>query len=242
MAAAMVRIGTSGWHYPHWRGVFYPATISPSEYLRYYSRYFDSVEINNSFYRLPAPSTLMLWKETVPRDFLFAVKAGRYITHRKKLKDPAQTTARFLRTIRALGETLGPVLFQLPPRWRADPERLDAFLAALPKDLRYAFELRDPSWFVPEVEEVLRRHGAAFCIYEFDWRLSPLTVAADFVYVRLHGPGGAYRGRYGRRGLRPWAERIRRWRAEGLAVYIYFDNDQAGYAVQDAQTLREMIA
>lgn len=242
MPQGAVRIGTSGWHYPHWRGIFYPPAVPPQEYLRYYSRHFDSVEINNSFYQLPAPSTLALWRESVPADFLFAIKASSYITHRKKLKDPQRSTARFFEAIRSLGEKLGPVLFQLPPRWRADPLRLEAFLAALPRGLRYAFELRDPSWFEPRVEAALRRYGAAFCIYEFDWRLSPLTVTAEFVYVRLHGPGGAYSGRYGRRGLRPWAERIRRWRAEGLDVYVYFDNDEAGYAAQDALALREMLS
>lgn len=242
MRDARVRIGTSGWHYPHWRGVFYRPEMPSSEYLRHYCQQFDSVEINNSFYQLPAPSTLQSWRDTVPAGFVFAVKASSYITHRKKLKDPEETTGRFFAAIRTLGEKLGPVLFQLPPRWRADAARLEAFLAALPRGVRYAFELRDPSWFEPRVEDVLRRYGAAFCIYEFDWRLSPITVTADFVYVRLHGPEGAYSGRYGRRRLNPWAERIRRWRADQLDVYVYFDNDEAGYAVQDALELRQMLA
>jgi uncharacterized protein YecE (DUF72 family) len=228
MPAPTLRIGTSGWHYAHWRGVFYPDEIPAGEYLAYYVRYFDTVEINNSFYQLPVASTLITWKNTVPPGFLFAVKASSYITHRKKLKEPAATTARFFERIAALGEKLGPVLFQLPPRWRVNAARLDEFLTALPPGFRYAFELRDPSWFHPQVEAVLRRHNAAFCIYEFDWRLSPLLVTADFVYLRLHGPQGAYRGRYGRRGLRPWAERIRAWRAEGLSIYVYFDNDEGG--------------
>ena len=242
MPAPTLRIGTSGWHYAHWRGVFYPGELPPSEYLAYYACYFDTVEINNSFYQLPARSSLTGWKDRVPAGFIFAVKASSYITHRKKLKDPHTTTSRFFERIGVLAEKLGPVLFQLPPRWRVNAARLEEFLPALPRGLRYAFELRDPSWFDPRIETILRRHNAAFCIYEFDWRLSPLLVTADFVYVRLHGPEGAYCGRYGRRRLKPWADRIRDWLAEGLSVYVYFDNDEAGYAVQDALTLRELTA
>lgn len=237
----MVHIGTSGWHYPHWRGVFYPPTLAPTHYLGYYARHFGTVEINNSFYQLPGEAAFRQWREAVPGGFVFAVKASSYITHRKKLRDPARTTPAFLARVRLLGNKLGPVLFQLPPRWRADPERLASFLSALPADLACAFELRDPSWFNPRVEEILRSHRAAFCIYEFDWRLSPLSVTADFVYIRLHGPEGAYRGRYGRRRLRPWAERITGWRQQDLTVYCYFDNDEAGYAVRDALELKDLL-
>ncbi|MCS7314717.1 MAG: DUF72 domain-containing protein [Bryobacterales bacterium] len=210
-------------------------------FLQHYCRSFDTVEINNSFYQLPSSATLSAWRETVPANFVFAVKANRYITHRKKLKDPAETTRPFLGLLGMLRTKLGPVLFQLPPRWRADPGRLDDFLSALPGGLRYAFELRDPSWFGTQVNAVLQRYGAAFCIYELDRRVSPLWVTADFVYLRLHGPEGAYGGRYGPGGLRPWAERIRGWLCEGLDLYVYFDNDEAGYAVQDALTLREIL-
>lgn len=242
MVTAGVHIGTSGWHYPHWRAVFYPPELPASEYLAYYAKYFLTVEINNSFYQLPSEAALKQWSATVPAGFVFAVKASSYITHRKKLRDPAVTTARFFERIRLLREKLGPILFQLPPRWKADPGRLEAFLAALPGGLRYAFELRDPSWFDLRVEAVLREYRAAFCIYEFDWRLSPIVVTADFVYIRLHGPEGAYRGRYGRRRLAAWARRIAGWRDDGLAVYCYFDNDEAGYAAQDALELAEMLA
>lgn len=239
--AGAVTIGTSGWSYPHWRGVFYPEDLPPEQCLRYYAGRFRSVEINNTFYQLPPAATMASWRDAVPQGFVFAVKASNYITHRKKLQDADAAVTVFLERVALLGDKLGPILFQLPPRFHSHPERLEHFLSRLPADRRYAFELRDPSWFEPRVESVLRRYGAAAVIYEFDWRLSPMLVTAPFVYVRLHGPEGAYRGRYGRRGLLPWARRIRRWQAEGLDVYCYFDNDQAGYATMDALELLRLV-
>jgi uncharacterized protein YecE (DUF72 family) len=233
-------IGTSGWHYPHWRGVFYPARLPAEQWLAHYALHFDTVEINRSFYRLPGAEAVAAWRGAVPAGFRFAVKASRYITHMKKLKDPRDSLAAFRRVARGLGRRLGPVLFQLPPNWRVDPGRLAGFLAALPRSWRCAFELRDPSWHCPEVYALLRRHPAAFCIYDLGGFTAPPEMTADFAYLRLHGAGEPYAGRYGTRRLRDWAAAIRGWGRAG-DVYVYFDNDEAGYAVADALELRRLL-
>lgn len=238
--SAAAHIGTSGWHYPHWVGPFYPQGMRPDRYLGFYAERFRTVEINASFYRLPARANFAAWRAGAGAGFVFALKASRYTTHLKKLKDPQASLARLFDAAAGLEDALGPVLFQLPPRWRVNLARLESFLAALPAGVRAAFEFRDPSWFSDAVYDALAAHGAAFCIYDLAGRTSPLAVTAGFVYVRLHGPGGAYRGRYGRRGLAPWAERIGEWRERG-EVFCYFDNDEAGHAPRDAATLIELI-
>jgi len=240
-SACEVRIGTSGWHYTHWLGPFYPADLPTKDMLAWYVERFDTVEINNSFYRLPTEQTFTAWRRATPKTFLFAVKGSRYITHRKKLKDPEPALARFIPPVERLGAKLGPILFQLPPRWACNVERLKAFLEALPPSHRYTFEFRDPSWHDPAVYRVLRRHNAAFCLYELDGFESPCEVTADFAYVRLHGPGRKYQGDYSSEKLREWAGRIAQWRDELEAVYLYFDNDQAGYAAKNAAELKSMV-
>ena len=240
MRPGKIHVGTSGWHYAHWVGPFYPPETRPAAFLEHYARHFGSVEINATFYRLPKPATLVAWRDCTPPGFLFACKASRFITHMMKLKEPART-ALFFDTIAALGDKLGPVLFQLPPRWRLDIERLCAFLDALPAGLRYAFEFREESWFAPAVYRLLERHGAALCAYDLDRRRSPVRVTAPFVYVRLHGPDGPYRGRYSGQALSGWARRLLGWRERGLDSYCYFDNDEAGHAAQDALRLAAMV-
>lgn len=236
-----VRIGTSGWHYRHWRGPFYPADLSPARMLSYYVRHFDTVEINTSFYHLPPPQCFTTWRDSTPPGFCFAVKASRYLTHRKKLHDAQDALDNLLPRVELLGEKMGPVLFQFPPHWRCNPERLEAFLALLPGGHRYAFEFRDPSWHVAPVYELLRQHNAVFCIFELAGMHSPLELTADFAYVRLHGPGDAYQGSYDRDALSAWAERIEPWRADLRAVYVYFDNAQAGYAAHNALELKRLL-
>jgi uncharacterized protein YecE (DUF72 family) len=236
-----IHIGTSGWHYEHWRGPFYPEDLPKKRFLEYYRQYFRTVEINNSFYRLPRKETLISWRDTAQQGFIFAVKGSRFITHMKKLKDPESSLSRFMEVVGVLGEKMGPILFQLPPRWRFNRERFHAFLEALPQDCRYAFEFRDPSWFVPEAYEELHRQGAAFCIYELAGRHSPREVTADFIYIRLHGPEGAYQGQYDTRVLAGWAGAFSTWTSQGKEVFCYFDNDEAGYAPQDALRLHEMV-
>ena len=236
-----VRIGTSGWHYKHWVGPFYPPKWPASKMLAYYFERFDTVEINNSFYRLPPESAVTGWREATPPGFCFAVKGSRFLTHMKKLKDPAQGLERFFSRADLLGEKLGPVLFQLPPRWEVNLERLEAFLRALPPYHGYAFEFRNETWNVPVVYDLLRRYDAAYCAFDLAGFQSPVVVTANFTYVRLHGPGGKYQGSYSDEALRLWTERIAVWRRELRAVYVYFDNDQAGYAVENALRLREMV-
>lgn len=237
----MIHIGTSGWHYKHWRGLFYPAGMKQQDYLAYYLRYFRTVEINNSFYRLPSYETFANWRQRVPDGFVFAVKASRYITHMKKLKDPQQSFGNFIDQVAALKEKLGPILFQLPPRWHCDPERLRLFLEALPPGLRYTFEFRDHSWYQQAIYELLCRHQAAFCIYDLEQHQSPVVVTAPFVYVRLHGPEGRYNGSYSDQALADWAAAARSWQQEGRQVFIYFDNDIGGHAVVDAQRLQNLV-
>jgi uncharacterized protein YecE (DUF72 family) len=236
-----VHIGTSGWHYKHWIGTFYPRDMRPAQMLRWYAERFDTVEINNSFYRLPAATALESWCRETPPEFCFAVKASRYITHNRKLNDPESAKEKFISLVEQLGRRLGPILFQLPPSWKLNVDRLDQFLAALPRTHRYAFEFRNPTWNVAAVYEALRRHNAAYCIYELAGFQSPIEISADFTYVRLHGPGNKYRGDYSRQILRNWAKRIDAWRRKLKYVFLYFDNDQAGFAPKNALELKKMI-
>jgi uncharacterized protein YecE (DUF72 family) len=224
----------------HWVKNFYPADCRQGELLPFYSKHFDTVEINTSFYGLPERRTVDEWTGLVPDEFLFAVKASRYITHMKKLKDSAEAVHNFLDSLGGLGKQLGPILFQLPPRWKRNEQRLSAFLDILPAG-DYAFEFRNRSWFEPEVYELLSRHETAFCIYDLDGKLSPRKVTADFVYVRLHGPDGPYRGRYDVQTLSGWAGRCAGWARQGRNVFCYFDNDESGYAAQNALELTHMI-
>jgi uncharacterized protein YecE (DUF72 family) len=209
--------------------------------LAHYAAHFDSVEVNNLFYRLARPEAVAAWRDATPGPFLFAVKASRYLTHMKKLLDPAPGLARFLLVAEALGPKLGPILFQLPPRFGCNPGRLEAFLQALPPAHRYVFELRDTTWHTEEVYGILARHRAAFCVWDLAGVRAPPRVTTDFVYVRLHGPGGKYQGSYSRAQLRRWARQAQAWAAELGDVYIYFDNDQAGYAALNARVLRELL-
>jgi len=239
---AEIRIGTSGWHYKHWVGNFYPQKFPASKMLAFYQERFDTVELNNSFYRLPKLETFQCWRDATPPDFLFAVKASRFITHMKKLKDPENALENFIPREESLGEKLGPILFQLPPHWPVNLERLEAFLEVLTPSHRYTFEFRDPSWHDPAVYRALGRHNAAFCLYELDGFEAPYQLTADFVYVRLHGPGRKYQGDYTSKQLRAWARRIGRWRDTVKAIYVYFDNDQAGYAAKNATELKAMLS
>lgn len=236
-----VRIGTSGWHYKHWRGPFYPEDLPPSKMLSFYLRHFDTVEINSSFYRLPTGECFCQWRDSTPAGFCFAVKASRFLTHFKKLKDPEQAIDNFLPRAAELKQKLGPILFQLPPRWPANPERLENLLAVLPRKLRYAFEFRDPSWHSTPIYDTLRHHNAAFCIFDFAGLQSPLVITADFTYIRLHGPGERYQGSYSHSALSAWAERISGWCRRLRSAFVYFDNDQAGYAARNALDLKQLV-
>ena len=241
MPRGRIHIGTSGWHYRHWVGPFYPAGMTSPTFLDFYAQQFPTVEINNTFYSLPRQATLEAWRDATPKGFVFACKASRFITHMKKLDDPKRSVKRFFETIDVLGPKLGPVLFQLPPRWRVNVARFRAFLDALPTRYRYAFELRDDTWFTGEVLEAMERGRAALCLYDLAGRRSPETVTTDLVYIRLHGPGAAYQGQYSEAALERWAMKITIWAGEGREVYCYFDNDQNAYATQDAARLLRAV-
>jgi uncharacterized protein YecE (DUF72 family) len=238
---ATIRIGTSGWHYKHWVGTFYPPRTPGSKMLAYYTEKFDTVELNNSFYHLPKEPSLEAWRDTTPAGFCFAAKGSRFLTHMKKLKDPEQGLSRFLDAIEVLEHKLGPILFQLPPNWELDLERLAKFVSFLPREHRYAFEFRNATWSVPQTYDLLARHNIGYCIFHLAGVHSPIQVTADFTYVRLHGPGGKYQGSYSEADLGKWAKRIRTWRRELKTIYVYFDNDQAGYAAQNALRLKELV-
>ncbi len=240
--AAEIRIGTSGYHYKHWLGRYYPEGTKPTQMLAHYLRDFDTVELNNTFYQLPNESTFDSWRDATPSDFLFAVKGSRFITHMIKLKDAQRGLTNFLPRAERLGDKLGPILWQLPPRWNVNIERLEEFLSILPRTHRYTFELRHPSWMTDAVYEVLRKYDAAFCIYELAGYHSPIEITADWTYIRLHGPTELkYQGSYSNAQLAAWAERIRRWSRTMKAIYVYFDNDDSAYAVDNALTLKRLL-
>src|SRR5688572_14810227 len=185
-----VRIGCSGWQYKHWRGDFYSTEVAQAKWLEHYATEFDTVEINNSFYRLPEASTFARWAERVPAGFVYAVKASRFLTHMKKLKDPEEPIERLFSRMRALGRHLGPVLYQLPPGFRLDMTRLEHFLQALPRNVRHVIEFRDPSWYADAVYEAMQRHGASLCLHDMKGSATGRLRAGPIVYVRFHGPTG----------------------------------------------------
>ncbi len=238
MSAVTIQLGTSGWQYPHWQGVFYPKGLARRQWLGYYASQFSCVEINNSFYRLPESASFEKWLEATPAEFRFALKAPRIITHYKKLKSCENQLDVLLTRLARLGERIGPLLFQLPPRWRCNTRRLGAFLERLSGPLRFAFEFRDPSWHCREVYDLLRAHRAAFCIFDKDGHTTALETTADFVYVRLHGPTDAHTGNYHPQTLRGWAVKAKGWQREGKDVFLFFDNDAGGYAAKNAQRIR----
>jgi uncharacterized protein YecE (DUF72 family) len=234
-------IGTSGYVYPHWRkGAFYPHGLRPQDELAYYSGVFRTVELNNPFYRLPTVETLERWRDSTPEDFVFAVKASRFISHVKRLHDVAEPLGEFLALATRLGSKLGPLLVQLPPNLHLDLPRLHDFVAILPMQHQWVIEFRHPSWQAPSVYETLARCGVALCV-PVGGRIQPdLVTTASFTYIRVHR-GVEGKGYLGKDGLRPWAARIRALTRAGKDVYVYFNNDLGGYAVTDAILLREML-
>ncbi len=238
---ANIHIGTSGWSYKHWRGNFYPENISEKDYLKYYSGNFCTVEINTSFYRLPQENTIKVWTETVPEDFIFSAKASRYITHMKKLTDPQKTTPLFFERIQGFKDKLGPILFQLPPHFEVNPERLKNFLKILPENYKYAFEFRDSSWFNPLIYEILREHNIAFCIYNLGDYSSPKEITADFVYIRYHGPINLGQGMYNEEQITKFSNDIKEYLKSSKEVYCYFNNDDSGFAPKNAEQLKKLL-
>jgi uncharacterized protein YecE (DUF72 family) len=237
----MIRIGTSGWVYNHWQGVFYPRDLPQEDWLSFFADHFATVEINNTFYHLPDAKTVQNWADRTPDDFLFAVKASRYITHVKNLLDPEEPVGTFMDRAGILGDKLGPVLFQLPPHWNLNAERLARFVPVLPGSHRYVFEFRDASWYADEVFQILEENGCAFCIHNHHDAPSPTRLTAGFTYVRFHGPRGSYEGGYQPDVLEEWAARMVGWDQDGIDVYCYFNNDPKGHAVKNASELEDLI-
>jgi uncharacterized protein YecE (DUF72 family) len=238
---AAIRIGTSGWEYRHWAGDFYPAGLPRDRWLEFYAREFDTVELNNPFYRLPEASVFAGWSRRVPSGFRFAVKASRYLTHVRRLREPDEPLERLWSRARHLGPRLGPVLYQLPPRWKPNLDRLLAFLAAVPEDPQ-AIEFRDRRWYAPRILERLEGAGVALCLHDMAGSAARPRPVGPFVYVRFHGSGARYGGRYPSQRLTAWADRLAGWAGSGLPVWAYFNNDIGGHAVRDAERLRTMVA
>lgn len=237
-----IRIGTSGWHYDSWRGRFYPRDVPKKHLLQYYATQFDTTELNAPFYRTPTLQAVEGWRDVTPRGFCFAWKASRFITHWKRLSGKSKRSIRLIETrLKRLRPKAGPVLFQLPPRFKADRERLVRFLKLLPKRHRYVFEFRDASWYEAPILELLKERNVALCISDHEDAPAPWEATAQHVYVRGHGPTGRYTGSYSDAALKAWARRIRRWRKEGRDVYCYFDNDQKSAAPFDAQRLMKLL-
>lgn len=240
LTSSGIRIGCSGWQYRHWRGDFYPADLPAARWLEYYAQRFDTVEINNTFYRLPEAPTFAAWARRVPAGFVFALKASRFLTHMKKLKDPADPLQRFFTRAKHLRTSLGPVLYQLPPHWPVNLERFRSFLRALPRGRRHAVEFREPSWYAPEVFALMERHRVALCLHDMPGSAPERVAIGPFVYVRFHGVQ-KYSGRYDDRTLQTWAAWLAEQRRGGRPIYAYFNNDVGGHAPRDALRLRRMI-
>ena len=235
-----IRIGTSGWYYYHWSGLFYPQEMPKNKWFEYYCQHFDTVEINNTFYQLPKETSLKSWYKKAPEKFIYTVKANRYITHIKRLKDAGEPLARFLNAISLLKETLGPVLYQLPPGFHKDLDRLEDFLELLPKEPAAVFELRHKSWFSEDTYKLLEEFGAGFCTHDMPGIISPRIITGKIIYIRFHGPTGRYAGNYCQSLLQNWADWIAQNIKKVRKVYVYFNNDYNAYAVSNAKQLREL--
>ena len=237
-----IHVGCSGWVYRHWKGAFYPAGLSQKRWFEHYASEFDTVEINASFYRLPLASTFDKWREQAPPGFRYAVKVNRFITHMKKLLDCEEEVDRFIALARPLGDKLGPLLYQLPPSLHKNLERLDAFLSRLPADLEQVVEFRHRSWYEEDVLALLDRHGIGFVTHDLVGLKSPRRASGRTAYVRFHGTGGKYRGRYSDDQMRDWADWLIGQRAAGRSAWAYFNNDIGGDAIADARNLKGMVA
>lgn len=234
-------IGTSGWHYEDWKGLFYPRDLPKSRWLEFYARHFSTVELNNSFYRLPSEKAFVNWRKSTPDGFVFAVKASRFITHIKRLKEVEEPLHNLLDHADLLLDKLGPVLYQLPPNMKRSDDGLESFLRILPVGYRHVFEFRHESWFDDNVFKILSKHNAGWCIFDMPELSSPLIATADFAYVRFHGSDGLYSSSYSDNELTGWAKDIVDLGERLQAVYIYFNNDVAGYALDNARMLKRLL-
>lgn len=235
-------IGTSGFYYEHWRGILYPEGLAKSHWFEYFTKEFETVEMNSTFYHLPKAKTVEHWDERSPEDFLFSFKASRVITHYRKLKDVKEELFLFLHLLKPLRHKIAAILIQLPPSLHKDKALLGDFLHQLPTTgWRFVIEFRHESWYDEEIYELLRHYNVAYCWHDYSRRDVPTVPTADFVYLRLHGPSGHYRGSYDDRTLTLWADRIRNALAHNRPAFVYFNNDMEGFAVKDARRLKEIL-
>jgi len=238
---ATIRVGTSGWHYGHWAGTFYPESLPKKAWLDHYASHFDTVELNNTFYHLPRETTVANWATQSPKGFLFAVKASRYITHIKRLKDTGDALQLLHERVTPLKRKLGPILFQLPPSMRKDLALLEDFAGGLPASVLNVFEFRHKSWFSDDLFELMERLGLAFCVHDWATVHTPRVRTGDIVYIRFHGPTGRYGGCYSDEDLAGWAEWISGQVRTTRGVFVYFNNDAQGFALRNAATLLRML-
>jgi len=241
MRRSQIHIGCSGWNYESWRGRFYPEEAPPKRWFEFYAETFNTVEINNTFYQLPDAPTFKRWRSQAPDGFIYAVKANRYLTHLKRLKDAKDPLKKFLDRARLLREHLGPILYQLPPRWRLNLQRLESFLDLLPEDLRHVFEFRDQSWMTDEVFQLLEERGVSFCAHDMPGLDVPRLAIGPIAYVRFHGPKEKYRGAYPEPTLRSWSRWMGQQLRSGRSLYVYFNNDANAHAPHDAMRLKQKI-
>lgn len=235
-------VGTSGWHYNDWQGIFYPPGLPKAGWLGYYARHFGTVEVNNTFYRMPGENAVTVWREASPPGFIFALKVSRFVTHMKRLVGTDAAMQTFLSRAALLGDKLGPLLYQTPPQMKRDDGRLEEFLSFLPRRLRHVFEFRHQSWFDDAVLALLRRYNAGFCIYDLPGLTSPVVVTADYAYVRFHGSRSLYSSLYSDDELTAWADKISALGKGVDTVYAYFNNDAQSHAVQNAGTLHGLLS
>jgi uncharacterized protein YecE (DUF72 family) len=236
-----IRIGTSGWYYDHWRERFYPPGLAKSKWFEHYAQQFNTVEINNTFYHLPTPQTLTRWCDLAPEGFLYAVKANRYITHIKRLKDTAEEVKRFFNVVGLLKEKLGPILYQLPPSIHKDHDLLGSFIKLLPRKSPAVFEFRHKSWYEEDTFELLGRLGAGFCIHDLGELTTPRIITGEMVYIRFHGTAGRYSGNYTDKMLADWANWLKEQTKNARAIYAYFNNDADAHAINNATTLKRKL-
>jgi uncharacterized protein YecE (DUF72 family) len=241
-AGCDIRIGTSGWYYDHWKERFYPPGLAKSKWFEHYAQHFNTVEVNNTFYHLPTPQTLTRWRDLAPESFLYAVKANRYITHIKRLKDTAEEVRRFFDVVGLLKEKLGPILYQLPPSLHKDLDLLGSFIKLLPKKSPAVFEFRHESWYEQDTLELLGRLGAGFCIHDLGELTTPRTITGEMAYIRFHGTTGRYSGNYTDKMLADWIGWIKQNKKNVTGIYAYFNNDAHAYAIVNAKQLKNLLA
>ncbi len=239
--AAEILVGTSGFVYDHWRRRFYPQELAKAKWLEFYAAHFTTVELNNTFYRLPSEAAVATWRDSSPEGFTFAIKVSRFITHIKRLKNSEEAVETFLGRAKILGEKLGPLLYQLPPNMHRDDARLASFLSVLPKGMRHVFEFRHKSWLEEGVFQILHNYNVGFCVFDMPGLSCPLVATADFAYIRFHGSTGLYWSCYSDDELADWTEKLAHLATKLKAVYIYFNNDAEAFAVRNAVTLRSYL-